>query len=119
MQIHVALTGPPRVILARSAVDLGLPGATCSLRDLLAALAEAEPRIARYLRGDDGQPPSSLRPLLNDHLLEPDTPIPDGSTVTLLYAMAGGTSKEFMGSGPHGPPARSSKAPLARKSNVL
>ena len=119
MRIHVALTGPPRVILARSAVGLDLPGATCTLADLLSALAEAEPRIARYLRGDDGQPPSSLRPLLNDRLLEPDTPIPDGSTVTLLYAIAGGTSKEFIGSGPHGPPARSRKALPARKSNVL
>jgi sulfur transfer ThiS family protein len=92
MRIHVALTGPPRVILARSDVDLGLPGATCTLAELLAALSEAEPRIARYLRGDDGQPPSSLRPLLNDHLLEPDIPIPDGATVTLLYAMAGGSA---------------------------
>jgi hypothetical protein len=118
MRIHVALTGPPCVILGKNRLDLAFPGSTCSLRDLLAALAEAEPRIARYLRGDDGQPPSSLRPLLNDHLLEPDTPIPDGATVTLLYAMAGGSGKEFIGFRSHGPPARSRKAATARKSNA-
>jgi ThiS family len=73
-------------------VDLDLPGAACTLEDLLAALADAEPRIARYLLGEDGRPPTPLRPLLNDHLLEPGTPIPDGATVTLLYAIAGGTT---------------------------
>jgi molybdopterin converting factor small subunit len=99
VQIHIALTGPPRVILGRSAVDLDLHGAVCTLEDLLAALADAEPRIARYFQGENGQPPASLRPLLNDHLLEPGTPIPDGATVTFLYTMAGGTSKEPMGSG--------------------
>jgi sulfur transfer ThiS family protein len=78
------------VILARSAVDLDLPGASCTLEGLLAALAAAEPRIARYLRGEDGRAPTSLRPLLNDQLLEPSTPIPDGATVTFLYAVAGG-----------------------------
>lgn len=93
MRIRVTLTGPPRVILARSAVDLDLPGAACTLEDVLAALADAEPRIARYVRVEDGRPPASLRPLLDDLLLEPGTPIPDGATVTLLYATAGGTSK--------------------------
>ena len=91
MRIHVALSGPPCVVLGKSGLDLALPRSTCTLEDLLAALAEAEPRIARYLRGEDGRPPSSLRPLLNDRLLEPDTPIPDGATVTLLHAMAGGS----------------------------
>jgi len=90
MLIHVALTGPPRVVLGRSAMDLALPGGSCTLADLLAALAAAEPRIARYLRGEDGRPPASLRPMLNDTLLEPGTSIPDGATVTLLYAVAGG-----------------------------
>ena len=94
MLIHIILTGPPRVVLGRPALNLDLPGATCTLGDLLAALADAEPRIARYLRGEEGQPPAPLRPLLNDHLLEPGTIIPDGATVTLLYALAGGTSKE-------------------------
>ena len=65
--------------LGRPVMDLDLPRVKFTLAELLAALAEAEPRIARYLRGDDGQPPSSLRPLLNDHLLEPDTPIPTAS----------------------------------------
>ena len=101
--------------LGRPVMELDLPRVKFTLAELLAALAEAEPRIARYLRGDDGQPPFSLRPLLSDHLLEPDTPIPDGVTVTLLYAMAGGTSKASMGSGPHGPPARSRRAPITRK----
>jgi len=90
MLIHVALTGPPRVVLGRSTMDLTLPGESCTLADLLDALAAAEPRITRYLRGEDGGLPASLRPLLNDTLLEPATPIPDGATVTLLYAVAGG-----------------------------
>lgn len=91
MRIHVALTGPPRVVLGQPTVALDLPGATSTPEDLLAALADAEPRIARYLRGEDGQPPAPLRPLLDDHLLEPGIPIPDGATVTLLYAVAGGS----------------------------
>jgi len=41
MLIHVALTGPPRVVLGRSAVDLALPGGSCTLADLLDALAAA------------------------------------------------------------------------------
>ena len=92
MLIHIALTGPPRVVLGRPTFDLNLPGPGCTLADLLAALADAEPRIARYLRGEDGRPPSSLRPLLDDDLLEPDVLIPDGATVTLLYAIAGGSA---------------------------
>lgn len=78
------------MVLGRPAVDLLLPLATCTLEELLTALAEAEPRLARYLRGEDGLPATSLRPLVNDRLLEPGTPIPDGAIVTLLYAVAGG-----------------------------
>ena len=92
MRIHVALTGPARVVLGRPTIDLNLPGPACTLVELLAALADAEPRIARYLQGEDGRPPASLRPLLNDHLLESGTPIPDGATVTLLYAVVGGSA---------------------------
>ena len=92
MWIHVALTGPPRVVLGRPTIDLNLPGPACTLVELLAALAAAEPRIANYLQGEDGRPAASLRPLFDDHLLEPGTPIPDGATVTLLYAVAGGSA---------------------------
>ncbi|HSB72303.1 MAG TPA: hypothetical protein VLH58_06380 [Candidatus Methylomirabilis sp.] len=91
MLIHVALTGPPRVVLGRATIDITLPGPACRLEDLLAGLAVAEPRIARYLRAEDGRPPASLRPLLDDRLLDPRTPIPDGATVTLLHAVAGGS----------------------------
>ena len=90
MRVQVVLTGPPRVVLGRAAVELGLPLDTCTLDQLLDALARAEPRIASYLRAGDGLLPPSLRPLLNDHLLEPAARIPDGSVVTLLYAVAGG-----------------------------
>ncbi|MBP1778643.1 MAG: hypothetical protein H6Q86_4654, partial [candidate division NC10 bacterium] len=90
MRIHVILTGPPRVVLGQSAVDLDLAGSTCTLADLLAGLVEAEPRLARYLSSADGLPPPAFRPLLRDRLLPQDTPIPDGATVTLLYAVAGG-----------------------------
>ena len=90
MRIQVVLTGPPRVVLDRSAVDLVLPLETCTLEELLDALADAEPRIARYLPREAEPPTGPLRPLLQDQLLEPGSPIPDGATVTLLYAMAGG-----------------------------
>ncbi len=90
MRIHVTLTGPPRVLLGRSVVDLTLPLETCTLEQLLTALADAEPRLARYLQGEEGRPAISLRPLLNDQLLEPGTRIPDDATVMLLYAVAGG-----------------------------
>ncbi len=86
------------MILGRVTVELGLPLETCTLDQLLDALAQAEPRIASYLRGGDGFLPPSLRPLLNDHLLEPAEPIPDGGTVTFLYAIAGGSRR-----GPAGP----------------
>jgi hypothetical protein len=78
------------VVLGRAALDLELPLDGCTLDQLLDALAGAEPRIASYLRGVDGLPPPSLRPLLDDHLLEQTARIPDGGIVTLLYAVAGG-----------------------------
>ena len=90
VRVQVALTGPPRVVLGRSIVELVLARATCTLEERLSALAEAEPRIARYLRGEDGRPASSLRPLLNDHRLGSESGIPDGAVVTFLYAVAGG-----------------------------
>ena len=90
MRIQVAVTGPPRVVLGRAAVDLLVPGEACTLEELLNALAGAEPRIARYLRGEDGRPASSLRVLLNHGPLDPASRIPDGAVVTLLYAVAGG-----------------------------
>jgi hypothetical protein len=90
MQLRVALTGPPRVVLGRSTVDLTVPGDACTLEQVLKRLADAEPRIARYLQGAEGQPPAYLRPLLNDRLLEPAASIPDGATLTLVYATAGG-----------------------------
>ena len=90
MRIQVTLTGPPRVVLGRSVVDLVLPRETCTLGELLDALADAEPRIARYLRCEAGLPPALLKPLVQDQLLEPGNPIPDGAVVTLLYAIAGG-----------------------------
>jgi len=90
MRIHVVLTGPPRVVLGRSAVDVDLAGSTCTLADVLTALAAIEPRLARYLSSADGVPPPAFRPLLHDRFLPHDTPIPDGATVTLLYALAGG-----------------------------
>jgi hypothetical protein len=78
------------VVLGRTTVDLELPKPSCSLDDVLAGLADAEPRIVRYLRGEDGLPSTFLRSLLNERLLEPGTPILDGATVTLMYAVAGG-----------------------------
>ena len=81
------------MVLGRAAVELGLPLDTCTLVQLLDALARAEPRIAFYLRAGDGLLPPSLRPLLDDHLLEPAERIPDGGVVTLLYAVAGGAGR--------------------------
>jgi len=91
MQIRVALTGPPRVVLGRVAVDLVVPGSSCSVEEMLIRLADAEPRLARYLHGVDGRPPAFLRPLLNERALEPGAAIPDGAVVTLVYAVAGGS----------------------------
>jgi hypothetical protein len=90
MRVQVVLTGPARVLLGRSVVELALPGERCTLDDLLRALAEAEPRIARYLLGADGQLSPSLRPLRDGRLVEPGEPILDATTITLLYAVAGG-----------------------------
>jgi molybdopterin converting factor small subunit len=90
MRVHVILTGPPRVVLGRSAVDLDLSGTAGTLADLLAALAVNEPRIARYVQHESAGFPGLFRPLLGDRLMEADTPIPDGATVTLLFAVAGG-----------------------------
>jgi hypothetical protein len=90
MRIQVRLTGPPRVVLGRPVVDIVLPRETCTFEELLDALADAEPRIARYLRRGAGLPPVPFRPLLHDQPLEPGSPIPDGEAVTLLYAIAGG-----------------------------
>lgn len=92
MQIHVILTGPPRVVLGRAAVDLVLPLDTCTFEEFMGALATAEPRIAGYLRRVDGTSGSPIRPLLQDQPLEPGSPIPDGAVVTLLYAIAGGSA---------------------------
>jgi len=92
VQIRVALTGPPRVVLGRATVHLTVPGEACTLNDVLTCLADAEPRIARYLQGVGGHPPA-FRPLLNDRLLGPDTPIPEGATVALVYAVAGGSGR--------------------------
>ncbi len=71
-------------------VDLDLSDSTCTLSDLVAGLVHVEPRLARYFAGADGLPPPTFRALLHDRLIAPDTPIPDGATVTLLYAVAGG-----------------------------
>ncbi len=91
VQVQVALTGPPRVVLGRPVVDLVLPGETCTLEELLKALAAAEPRIARYLRRQEDFPAAPIRPLLRDQPLDPGARIPDGAVVTLLYAIAGGS----------------------------
>ena len=92
MRVQVVLTGPPRVMLGRATVEVGLPPDTCTLDQLLDALARAEPRIAPYIRGGDGLPSASFRALLDEHLLEPPERIPDGGVVTLLYANAGGSA---------------------------
>jgi hypothetical protein len=91
MQIRVALTGPPRVVLGRPSVDLVVPGSSCTLEEMLIRLADAEPRLARYLRDAEGRPPAFLRPVLNERALEPGAAIPDGAVVTLVYALAGGS----------------------------
>jgi hypothetical protein len=70
-------------------VDLDLSASPCTLTDVLAALVNAEPRLARYLSSADGVPPPALRPLLDDRVIPPDTLLPNGATVTLLYAVAG------------------------------
>ncbi len=90
MRIHIVLTGPPRVLLGRSTVDLDLPGTACTLRDLLGALVEAEPRLTQYFSRANSVPPPVFRALLHDRVIPPQKPIPDGATVTLLYAVAGG-----------------------------
>ena len=90
MHIRVVLTGPPRVVLGRSVVDLELPKASCTLDEVLTGLADAEPRIARYLQGENGLPSSVFRSLMDERLIEPGTHIRDGATVTLMYAVAGG-----------------------------
>ena len=100
MHIRVVLTGPPRVVLGRSTVDLELPTPSCTLDEVLAGLADAEPRIARYLQGEDGLPFSFLRSLLNERLPEPGTRILDGATVTLMYAVAGGCGPHPRGKRP-------------------
>lgn len=97
MRVQVVLTGPPRVLLGRSVVEVVLPGDWCTLEDLVHALVQAEPRIARYLRGDDGRLAPSLRPLRHDRLLEPEEPIPHAATITLLYAIAGGQQGDCRG----------------------
>ncbi len=91
VQVRVALTGPPRVVLGRSVVDLTVPGEVCTADDILARLADVEPRIARYLQDADGHPPAFLRLLVNDQLLDRGAPIRDGGIVTLAYAVAGGS----------------------------
>jgi len=78
------------VVLGRPTIDLELVGFTCTLRDLLAGLVGADPRLARYLLKTDGLPSPAFRLLLHDRLIPPDTLIPDGAAVTLLYAVAGG-----------------------------
>ena len=79
VRVQVALTGPPRVVLGRSAVDLVLPLETCTLGEILKALADAEPRTARYLYREDGLLAAPLRPLLGDVPIEPGTLAPDGT----------------------------------------
>ncbi len=92
MRVQVVLTGPPRVILGRAMIDLILPQNTCTLEGVMNALAVAEPRIASYLCTKNGLPAAPFRLLLEDRVLEPESRIPDGATITLLYAMAGGAS---------------------------
>ena len=72
-------------------LDLSLPGDSCTREVFLAALAAAEPRIAPYVAEAGAKPASPFRLLLDDHPLEPGAAIPDGATVTLLYAIAGGS----------------------------
>ncbi len=91
MRIRVVLTGPPKVILGRGTRELSLPGDSCTREALLSALAGAEPRIARYLTDNGGQPASPFRLLLSDQIIESGAVIPNGATVTLLYAVAGGS----------------------------
>jgi hypothetical protein len=91
MRVRVVLTGPPRVVLGRPILDLSLPAESCSREEFLSALATAEPRIACYLADAGAKPASPFRLLLDDRLLEPGAAIPDGVTVTLLYAVAGGS----------------------------
>ncbi len=91
MQVRVMLTGPPRVVLGRTSVDLTLPGEACSLDDILACLAVTEQRIARYLHADGH--PSPFRMLVNDRVVDGTAVISDGATLTLVYAVAGGVNR--------------------------
>jgi len=78
-------------------VEVGLPFNTCTLDQILDALARVEPRIASYLRGGDGLPSASFRALLGDQLLQAAEHIPNGGVVTLLYAVAGGSEPSASG----------------------
>ena len=85
--VTVEFFGVPRLRAGRAE----LPVAACTVRDLLAAVEGACPRLAG-LRAPSGRPaPHYLLSLDGRRFLtDPDEPLPPGARVLLLSADAGG-----------------------------
>lgn len=94
MRISVRLSGPLRVVIGHSEVELALAGESATLAQALDALGEQYPQARRYLRDATGGLPPGIRALYGDERLDERAalaaPLRDGGQLTLLMPTAGG-----------------------------
>ncbi|MCS7055494.1 MAG: molybdopterin-synthase adenylyltransferase MoeB [Thermoflexales bacterium] len=73
-----------------------IKGSAGTVAEVLAALSTAYPELKRHLFNEEGKLRSFVNVYLGDedvrHLQGPDTPVPDGATLSIVPSVAGGTA---------------------------
>ncbi|MFL5665258.1 MAG: MoaD/ThiS family protein [Ktedonobacteraceae bacterium] len=100
MQVQVTLYGSARVVIGQPCVDVTFDTPSITLGQVLEKLIAVFPRVRSYLLDEAGMLQSYMRVLINEVRPDPDatlaTVIHDGDRLTLLVAVAGGTSGKII-----------------------
>ncbi|MFL5628974.1 MAG: MoaD/ThiS family protein [Ktedonobacteraceae bacterium] len=100
MQVQVTLYGAARVVIGQPRVDVTFDTPSITLGQVLEKLIAAFPRVRSYVLDEAGKLQSYMRVLINEVRPNPDatlaTVLHDGDQLTLLVAVAGGTSAKII-----------------------
>lgn len=96
MQVGIALYGAARVVTGQPQFDISFDSSSITLGEVLQRIIAQYPRARPYLLDESGMLPSYIRVLINEKRPDPDatpaTLLYDQDHVTLLVAVAGGSS---------------------------
>lgn len=96
MQVEIVLYGAARVVIGQSQIGIAFDALSITLGEVLEKLITLYPRARPYLLDESGTLPTYIRILINEVRPDPDatlaTLLHDRDRVTLLVAVAGGTS---------------------------